>query len=46
MATQKIIDTYKVEKILNYGAVGGTDVVKLFDVVLPNKFYFHDVETP
>lgn len=46
MMTQKIIDIFHVEKILNYGAVGGTDKVKLFDTIIPNNFYFHDVETP
>ncbi|MGL5617680.1 MAG: 5'-methylthioadenosine/S-adenosylhomocysteine nucleosidase [Metamycoplasmataceae bacterium] len=46
MITQKLIDNFKVEKVLNYGAVGGTNKVKLFDVVIPNKFYFHDVQTP
>lgn len=46
MVTQKLIDIYRVQNILNYGAVGGTDNVKLFDVIIPRKFYFHDVETP
>ena len=46
MMTQKLIDIFKVDKILNYGAVGATQKVKLFDVVIPHKFYFHDVETP
>ncbi len=46
MFTQKLIDNYKLTKILNYGAVGGTKNLKLFDVVIPDKFYFYDVETP
>lgn len=46
MMTQKIIDLFGVNKILNYGAVGGTEKVKLFDTIIPNNFYFHDVETP
>ncbi|MDK2819442.1 MAG: hypothetical protein KFW07_01255 [Mycoplasmataceae bacterium] len=46
MMTQKIIDLFYVNKILNYGAVGGTDRVKLFDTIIPDSFYFHDVETP
>ncbi|MGL5204715.1 MAG: 5'-methylthioadenosine/S-adenosylhomocysteine nucleosidase [Metamycoplasmataceae bacterium] len=46
MMTQKLIDNFKVEKILNYGAVGATNKVKLYDIVIPNKFYFHDVQTP
>ena len=46
MMTQKLIDIYQVKKVLNYGAVGATDKLSLFDVVLPDKFYFHDVETP
>ncbi|MGL5643602.1 MAG: hypothetical protein ACRCW3_02400, partial [Metamycoplasmataceae bacterium] len=46
MMTQKLIDNFNVEKILNYGAVGGTNRIKLFDVIIPNRFYFHDVKTP
>ncbi|MGL5732646.1 MAG: hypothetical protein ACRCXE_01075 [Metamycoplasmataceae bacterium] len=46
MMTQKLIDNFRVEKILNYGAVGGTNKVKLFDVIIPKRFYFHDVQTP
>lgn len=46
MMTQKLIDIYKVDKILNYGAVGGTNKVKLFDIIIPKRFYFHDVKTP
>ncbi|MGL5205429.1 MAG: hypothetical protein ACRC7B_00745 [Metamycoplasmataceae bacterium] len=46
MITQKLIDNFNVERILNYGAVGGTNNVELFDVIIPRKFYFHDVKTP
>ncbi len=46
MMTQKLIDIFEVNKILNYGAVGATNKVELFDVIIPHKFYFHDVETP
>ncbi|MGL4252396.1 MAG: hypothetical protein ACRCRQ_02510, partial [Metamycoplasmataceae bacterium] len=46
MMTQKLIDNFNVEKILNYGAVWGTNKIKLFDVIIPNRFYFHDVKTP
>ena len=46
MMTQKLIDIFDVSKVLNYGAVGGTKKFKLFDVIIPQKFYFHDVETP
>lgn len=46
MMTQYLIDKFEVTKILNYGAVGGTNKVNLFDVIIPNRFYFHDVETP
>lgn len=46
MMTQKIIDIFKATKILNYGAVGASKKLKLFDIVIPKRFYFHDVETP
>ena len=46
MMTQKLIDIFNVSKVLNYGAVGGTKKFKLFDVLIPQRFYFHDVETP
>ncbi len=44
--TQKLIDNYKVTKILNYGSAGGSSKVKLFDIIIPRRFYFHDVVTP
>ncbi|MGL6124918.1 MAG: 5'-methylthioadenosine nucleosidase [Metamycoplasmataceae bacterium] len=46
MMTQKLIDKHQVQKVLNYGAVGGTNRVRLFDVIIPKNFYFHDVKTP
>ncbi len=46
MVTQILVDIYKINKVLNYGAVGASNKLKLFDVVIPEKFYFYDVETP
>lgn len=46
MATQYLIDTFDINQIWNYGAVGGYKDVELFEVVCPNKFYFFDVITP
>lgn len=46
IATQYLIDCFNVEEIWNYGAVGATTKHQLFDVVIPSRFYYIDVETP
>lgn len=45
-ATQELISSYNVESIYNYGAVGGDDTVEVFDLIAPERIYFHDVVTP
>lgn len=46
IATQFLIDHFNVEQIWNYGAVGSTGKHNLYDVVVPDRFYFYDVITP
>ncbi len=46
IATQYLIDIFKVNQIWNYGAVGSTGKYNQFDVVIPERFYFYDVITP
>lgn len=46
IATQYLIDQFEVEQIWNYGAVGGSLNTNLHDVIIPKKFYYHDVITP
>ena len=46
IATQYLIDNFKVRKIWNYGAVGSSIKNEIFDIVIPKKFYYHDVITP
>lgn len=46
IATQHLIDVYKVNQIWNYGAVGSSNKFNLFDVVIPLRFYYYDVKTP
>lgn len=45
-AAQTLILNYEIEEVFNYGAVGGSKDVNLFDVILPHRIYFHDVITP
>ena len=45
-ATQELISSFKVEEIINYGAVGGDNTVDVFDIITPEKIYYHDVITP
>ncbi|MGL4342971.1 MAG: hypothetical protein ACRCRZ_00160 [Metamycoplasmataceae bacterium] len=44
--TQKIIDLFNPNLILNYGAVGGSEKLKIFDLVIPKYIYCHDARTP
>lgn len=37
---------FKPQKVFNYGAVGGSDVVNQYDVIIPARIYYHDVITP
>lgn len=43
---QKAIILFNPKVVINYGAVGGTNKTKLFDLVIPNKFFCHDAQTP
>lgn len=45
-ATQQLISSFEIEQIWNYGAVGASDKLKLFDLVAPRQIYYHDVITP
>ena len=45
-ATQSLIDNFKIKEIINYGAVGGNKNVKVFDLITPEKIFYHDVTTP
>jgi nucleoside phosphorylase len=44
--TELFIHKFKPTKVFNYGAVGGSDKVKQFDVIIPSRIYYHDVITP
>ncbi len=43
---QQMIHSFGVKTIFNYGAVGADESHKVYDLVIPNKVYFHDVVTP
>lgn len=45
-AAQALIEDFKIKEIFNYGAVGGSAGVRLFDVIIPQRIYYHDVITP
>lgn len=45
-ATQEMISTYNVSEIFNYGAVGATGNLDIYDLITPEKIYYHDVVTP
>ena len=44
--TQLAINLFKPNKIINFGAVGALKPCKLFDVIAPEKIFYHDVHTP
>lgn len=44
--TQILITHFEVKQIYNYGAVGASPNLKVYDIVVPQKIYFFDVETP
>ena len=44
--TELFIFHFKPIMVLNYGAVGGSNKLKLFQVIIPKKIFFHDVITP
>lgn len=46
MVCQYLIDNYSVSEIWNYGAVGATKSLNVYDVIIPNKFFYFDVRTP
>ena len=43
---QELISTFDVELIVNYGAVGANAELDIYDVVVPEKIFYHDVTTP
>ena len=45
-ATQELISSYRVTGIYNYGAVGADSALNVFDVIIPERIYYHDVITP
>lgn len=45
-ATQELISSYKVSQIYSYGAVGGDETTEVYEIVIPEKIFFHDVKTP
>lgn len=45
-ATQQMISSFKVQKIYNYGAVGGNQNINVYDIITPSKIFYHDVITP
>ncbi|MCK5806884.1 MAG: 5'-methylthioadenosine nucleosidase [Mycoplasmataceae bacterium] len=45
-ATQALITLYEIDGIYNYGAVGADNALKVFDVIIPERIYYHDVMTP
>ena len=45
-ATQQLISSYEIDGIYNYGAVGGEEGLKIFDLIIPELIYYHDVITP
>ncbi|NQZ66419.1 MAG: hypothetical protein HRT99_04385 [Mycoplasmatales bacterium] len=45
-ATQELISSFDISEIYNYGAVGGDENVNLYDIITPEKIYYHDVITP
>lgn len=45
-ATQELISSFNVKEIINYGAVGGNEHVNVYDIITPEKIFFHDVTTP
>lgn len=45
IASQLLIDKFEVETIINTGVCGGLDKrIKLFDTVISEKIYYHDVD--
>ena len=45
-ATQLLITKIGVNHIYNYGGVGASSNLKLYDLVTPTKIFYHDVQTP
>ena len=45
-ATQELISSFEVKNIYNYGAVGGSSKTNLYDLITPERIYYHDVFTP
>lgn len=46
-ATQQLINSFKITKIINFGAVGGYgNDINVYDLIIPKRIYFHDVFTP
>ena len=45
-ATQSLIENFKPDIVINFGAVGANKKLNVYDVVSPSKIYYHDVVTP
>ena len=45
-ATQELISSFDIDEIINYGAVGANEFLNVYDIVTPEKIFFHDVTTP
>ncbi|MBD5423110.1 MAG: hypothetical protein HDR43_01285 [Mycoplasma sp.] len=46
MVSQYLIDQFNVCQVWNYGAVGSSNKLNIYDVIIPTKFYYYDVITP
>ena len=45
-ATQELISSFNIKEIINYGAIGASTNLNIFDIITPEKIYYHDVLTP
>ena len=45
-AAQELISSFNIEGIYNYGAVGSDNTLKILDMIIPERIYYHDVLTP
>ena len=45
-ATQALIENFSIKEIYNFGAVGANENLNVYDVVIPEKIFYHDVTTP
>lgn len=45
-AAQYLISKFGIKKMFNYGAVGASSNLHLFDIIVPKNFYYHSVNLP